>query len=558
MRYPLCLLMAMAVATAIGLHGAPRDERVRVDVVDPGPLFPDAVEAGALQRRCAPTADVLRQAFAERDEPFVPELVRRGEREVCHVAYTPTLPGFRADPDDLPIEELFVNVDSLSLISRRREPLGDSLDISVQVTRALTRPIPITLGMERPVGPHWYAAGAIFHYGPYAPHVVWRQARVTTVSNPWTQDFLKSGRTPEAKRLLVPRFLFEGRASDGETFAPLLASLEEERFVRSRLSWEGGDLQFVRHPLEPDRLILVYGDAAKTYWGANLTEAEYAYVLQREFGADLTIDVSGTVPHADYLVSFLPDDRIAMVAEVVVGRQDIAHAAAALLVSEFDAVPPVALADLVRALEPADALRSHRRRIERLVTEARKAMPRGWAHRPVPGLEQRVDRHAEAFCGGEHAACFQPDGLHRLLRYDPGLFRDWVTQARRTSARQLLGERLLDIVESQLAHVDPRQQARIDRVVRQLEQVGFDVVRVPRFGSDHDLNTTWTGVGYVNSLVVDEDVFVPTLGLGNVEARMIADIQQRLPDRYRVVPVYARYMLLQSGGVHCTVAIVRR
>jgi agmatine/peptidylarginine deiminase len=116
--------------------------------------------------------------------------------------------------------------------------------------------------------------------------------------------------------------------------------------------------------------------------------------------------------------------------------------------------------------------------------------------------------------------------------------------------------RLLSVVESQLARRPPGLD-RIDAAARTLEEMGFRVVRVPRFGGDRSLKVPWSGISYVNSLLVDRTLFVPRFGLGDAEETILEELDAALPPQYEVVPVYARHMLLFNGGVHCAVAIVR-
>jgi agmatine/peptidylarginine deiminase len=116
--------------------------------------------------------------------------------------------------------------------------------------------------------------------------------------------------------------------------------------------------------------------------------------------------------------------------------------------------------------------------------------------------------------------------------------------------------RLLSVVESQLARRPPGLD-RIDSAARTLEEMGFRVVRVPRFGGDRSLKVPWSGISYVNSLLVDRTLFVPRFGLGDAEETILEELDAALPPQYEVVPVYARHMLLFNGGVHCAVAIVR-
>lgn len=521
--------------------------------------FPDAAEPGALRWTCAPDAVQLRRVFEARRTPFDAALVTRRNRGVCHIDYTPTIAGFRAHPDDLPARDLFINVDSLALVARRTTAFGDALDISARIVEELERPVSIVLSMERRLSTQWYTLGAAQQYGNRTALVTWRTGSTPNLLNPWTQDFLKSGVALRRTQVLVPRNLFEGRASDGAVFAPFLDSFQrDDGFVRSQLSWEGGDIQFVRHPRDPSKLVLVHGQSAKHYWGQALTDAEYAWVLRREFGADLSIDVSGIVPHVDYFVAFVPADGIVLVSDPVTGDRDLAVAAARLLAGHFGEAIPATVRDLVSALEGTGPLDAQRRTILRLVEATRREAESGWPTAVVAELYERVQAYVDNHCRHDAAACFNDTGVDRMLQDDPELFRDWITESRRTRSDELFTKRLVDIVESQVVQPSGDLLARSAEKVAELEALGFRVVRVPRFGSDQNGSTQWAGVSYVNSLLLDHVLFVPTFGLGAVEARMLDTLEAALPPRYRVVPTYARHMLLHNGGVHCTVAIIRQ
>lgn len=532
---------------------------LRFEHVPTPETFADAAAPGALRWACASSRDELRLAFEAAHRPFDPSLVKRRDRGVCHIDYTPTLAGFRAHADDLPARELYINVDSLALVARRTTAFGDALDISARIVEELERPVSIVLSMERRLSTQWYTLGAAQQYGNRTALVTWRTGSTPNLLNPWTQDFLKSGVAGRRTQVLVPRNLFEGRASDGALFAPFLDSFQrDDGFVRSRLSWEGGDLQFVRHPRDPRKLVLVHGQSAKHYWGEALTDEEFAWVLRREFGADLSIDVSGIVPHVDYFVAFLPADGIALVSEPVTGHGEIALAAARLLAGHFGAAVPATVRDLVITLEDGAPLDGRRRQVTRMVEAARREAEAGWPAAVVAELYERVQAHVDNHCRTDAAACFDDTGVDRLLQDDPELFRDWITESRRTRSDELFTRRLLDIVESQVVPPDSRVLERAAAKTAELEALGFQVIRVPRFGGDQHASTTWAGISYVNSLLLDDVLYVPTFGLGDVETGMIDALSAALPARYRVVPTYARHMLLHNGGVHCTVAIVRQ
>src|SRR5262249_54701179 len=150
----------------------------------------------------------------------------------------------------------------------------------------------------------FYEAAKEFHFKNSVHHIVLRNSH--TDADNWPQDYLKSGSSKGERKILLPHRLYEGNRDYGELYEPLLDGLNEQRFVRSKLSWEGGDLQFVLDPKNPRKTILFYGKSGRAYWGQALTTEEYAYVLKLEFGADYAVDLSDFVSHADYLVSFIP------------------------------------------------------------------------------------------------------------------------------------------------------------------------------------------------------------------------------------------------------------
>jgi hypothetical protein len=57
--------------------------------------------------------------------------------------------------------------------------------------------------------------------------------------------------------------------------------------------------------------------------------------------------------------------------------------------------------------------------------------------------------------------------------------------------------------------------------------------------------------------LIDRTLFVPVFGLGAPEQRYLNLLQAKLPEHYRVVPVYSRYSQLYNGGAHCILAFIR-
>ena len=194
----------------------------------------------------------------------------------------------------------------------------------------------------------------------------------------------------------------------------------------------------------------------------------------------------------------------------------------------------------------------------RALSRARKEAREGWPRVEEPGLVERAARYIAGHCPHSPSECFEGESIDHLLETEPTLLRDWAQAALRNHTESLIDLRLLSLIESQLSRDPAPTQNLINAKVGELEELGFRVVRVPRLGGfDRSLDRPWAGVSYVNGLVVDRQLFVPRFGLGAAEERIFEDLDRALPAEYEVVPVPARHMLLNGGGVHCTVAIVR-
>ncbi len=560
---PACfILFGLAATSSVWTEGAVEDvrlaarERVWSLPIPPVEEFPDAAAPNALRLACAPTSDVLAAFFRQQSLPFDRTLLRRAGDGVCHIWYEPTLRGYRADPDDYAIKELYADFNLMNFLALRDLPFGDSLDILKSVAETSDAPIQLTIGLAKGHPPTLYECALSFHFGD-------TNASVQVCdnggegANPWAQDYLKSGHVGADSRILVTRRLYEGDARYATAFQPLLGSFDDDRFVRSQLAWEGGDLQFVLHPRDSSRLVMLYGHSAWGYWGRDLSPAEYAYVLKVEFGADDLVDVGGLATHVDYFVSFIPQAGIALVSKPVQGNHELAAAAVDLLRRTFGDGRRLELLDLARALEfPARLFRERRQEVKAALWSAR-GHSEEWPHRVNLRLQGRILDYVSENCSEDPSECFSAQGQLRLLQEEPELLRDWLSAALEDQDRRRLAVSLLPTLESQLPGFKVQNSRKFERKVEEIKALGFRVIRVPRIPGDPEIDVPWAGVSYVNSLVIGHQVFVPTFGFGLVEERFLAELQAELPRPYQVVPIYARHLMLNNGGVHCAVGIVR-
>lgn len=517
--------------------------------------FDSAAVPGVFQLACAGRYDVLMQYFNSRRLTFEPNVVRHGVRRWCHIVYEPSLPGFRAHPESAPVSGVYVTLPHLRLLSPPGAPVGDGLDVVKAVLDQAPHGLDVTLVAAVTV-PQRQLERAVSRHFPQTRH------RLSILKNPdvdvnsWSQDFVKSGQRRGELRLLVPRRIFEGDRASGAKFKPLLDALSARHTARSRLSWEGGDLMFVRHPKHPDRTVMIYGDAARPYWAESLTDEEYAYVLRAEFGADESIYFGGIAPHADYVVSFLPEDHIALVAQPVGGDRELARAAARMLALTFSNPAPAMLVELEALLSNPKALALHERRIRELIDTGRRES-KSWAV-PVDGaLYQRIQSYIDEHCAGDAAGCTSRAHLPGLLESQPELLAGWVHMAATLRAAELLPGAMLSVIERQLPGETAAIEDRLLRKVHELEAIGFRVIRAPWIGGEDEGEHPWAGISPVNMLLLGKHLFVPVFGLGPEEQKLVESFARRLPEGYTVRPVFARAALLQSGGVHCLMGAVR-
>ncbi len=462
------------------------------------------------------------------------------------------MPGFRAAPDDDPVTGILFDTDPVLYLAAGSRNRGEPVGVMREILQRIPRPLAVSILIHRVHDAAAYEKATQRSFGRTS-HRVTLLDRGVDRTFWWVQDYVKAGTSGRGPTILVPRRVFEGKPENGEAFAPLLARFaRQEGVVRSRLSWEGGDLQFTRDPRDRRRLVLFYGTFAKPYWAEALTPREFEYVLGLEFGADRAVDLGGLAPHVDYFVSFLPRAGLALVGVPVSGDLAVARAAVDALLSRFAGRKPATLVALREQLSSphADAGRA-RRTLEQARREQRE-----WQLGVDPALPERMRSLVARVCP-EGGNCLSSANQLRMIEADRDTFESWVhaTQSARDEPGVIAAH--LDVVEGQLEPVPETVRRRALEKVGELEAMGFRVVRVPAFRVDLNGPRDWPGISYVNALVVDQQIFVPRFGLGEVEDRLLRDVGAQLPAGYSIVPVDARQVLIRNGGLHCLAGLVR-
>jgi hypothetical protein len=521
----------------------------------PASNYPDAVAPGALNWACARGDAQLQSYFAERSLPMLPDLVQARDGLRCHILFEPTVRGFRALPEQARVSGLWISPNTVSLLSGRQEVIGDSLDVARQMLKTIRRPLDVTLLLSGSDVSESYQRQSVQRNFPGTAHRIEVHRTTGLDGDPWVQDFLKAGSVGAEPWMLIPRQAFEGDPGNGSKYRPLLDSLNGPRTARSKLSWEGGDLQFTVDPSDPKRLMMLFGLSAKRYVHESISFAEFAYLLQLEFGVDRAVYLGDLTPHVDYLMTILPNDPVALVSEPVCGSLRLARAAMDELLSRFVQGVPAELVALNEALKGAEGP-SRRAAMVQVVQAARRAEP-GWRRQFDQQAMQLIRTHQASHCPADPDGCLQGKELEILGRDHPDLLRTWVRAAHFAANEAIGAVRLLQIIESQVSECDQTLQAGFDKSAAALASVGYTVVRVPWVPGTAERAMPWAGISYVNGAVVDHQVFVPAFRLGAVETAWFAELKAKLPKSYRVVPVDARYLLMTNGGVHCALALER-
>jgi Porphyromonas-type peptidyl-arginine deiminase len=557
-RISILMTLCLPLWEAEEISSTPRFIGVKTSPDFSQPCAPDA-----LTFACFNTGEEAEAYFASRGLPFERALLREIEGNKCHLFYLPTIEGFRADPDNKPITELFFDVQSLRFASKADRLLGDPLDIAKYMLAQINRPLQVRIGVNKLHDEKFYQAAREFHFKDSPHHLALRNSH--TDADNWPQDYLKSGTCKGERKILLPYRLYEGKPDYGELYKSLLDGFNEQPFVRSKLSWEGGDLQFVLDPKNSQKTILFYGHGGRTYWGRALTPDEYAYVLKLEFGADYLVDLSDLASHVDYFLAFIPKENIALVSEPLRKNYSVACTAAERLLEMIGMKKPVPteLVSLKTLLSGHDhkelgSSPGLRRQLDRTLEEV-KQNERAWVTYEDRQLQQRLARYLQFKCG-EDSRCVEklyspPQGQGEILMDDIDLLRDCNDAYLISKSNESLFKTYVAIIKSQFSETSPELQKKINDKIQEIRQLGFRVIRVPQIGADGEL--PWSGISYANNLLVDNLLFLPKFGLGAVEDEIIDGIEKELPKSYRVIPVFSQNSIVYNGGIHCRTGIVR-
>lgn len=514
-----------------------------VNLIDvPAKPWPNSTVDKFASYACGNSESDVQEYLQKNNLPFLPKLVRKMDQAQCHLVYQASTKGFRAKADFGSAKSLVFNVSSFPIEFEREQVWGDSFDIWKSIHK--TRPdIPQTVFVDQPLSRNSFI-------------------EINSEVIGWPQDYVVSGSTPNDNSfLLVTHQIFEGDFNNGERFVPFLNELQRKmpaKNQRSKLSWEGGDFVVLSLP-KTNKTLLIYGDTITKYWAENLTTDEIEFVLKTELGVDEVLDGQFLSSHVDYTVLPIDNQRILFRKPFTQNRQFICDLAAAMM-RDFTThlkVNPAKLSLLqTAACNPLD-----RTDLKVLAEEAEQeflAQQKNWiANRSMENVESQLLEILSKNCSMSDSACLAKlmttlDGFKKVQASSPKVAEaylnsivDGISNSRRFKAYfELLRGQFLKISETSLQ--------RLESVRKKLIDFGFKIISVPSPYNE----SSWAGVSYVNSLIVDKDLFIPSLGLGLSESSIRDEITSQAPDiKIHLVPAWLQ--ISNNGGVHCSVKAIR-
>jgi hypothetical protein len=528
--------------------------RITMEPVEISRQFPLAAAPGALQYACASDAANLERFFYAQSVPFRRSLVQKRKGLSCHIYYRPTIPGFRAHAESDPVTQLVFGVESRSFLAGRAQMLGDSLDVAKAIAKSAPGSVCLTVTTRMELSEDWNQKAIQRHFPE-------RLCKVSTIphralrDNVWAQDYVLSGEANGRNVALLPWMTFENTAENAEKLTPVLDAFESKSWIRSKLSWEGGDFLVAQHPRNPGKSILFYGDAAKPYWAESLSKEEYAHVLQVELGADEAISAGGIATHIDYVLNFLPDGTTVLLAKPLHGDLALGYSALDLLMQAYPGQPLLMEASQ-QYLQFHEGNAEAREKALTLLGQAAEVVA-SWP-RPVDLVtSQQAELYTRQHCAANPQDCFSGERFERLLVNEPKLATAWIQAMADMRLLDLASKALIGIAASQLVAPDEGVERSLNKLKRRLRDKGFQVIEVPHVDGMPGTTVAWAGISYTNFIAVQDQIFMPVFGLGQAENQLLSRMQAQLPAPFRIVPVFSRHILSSNGGVHCVTGVLR-
>src|SRR5690606_23854059 len=102
-----------------------------------------------------------------------------------------------------------------------------------------------------------------------------------------------------------------------------------------------------------------------------------------------------------------------------------------------------------------------------------------------------------------------------------------------------------DLLEGQTLSPTQAEISRLSQARQTLEKLGYRIYTLPSPYSQ----SGWAGLSYVNSLVIGQDLMIPSFGLSSYENKLMFDLKSAIPD-FNVHFIPSLIQIVKNGGLH--------
>lgn len=525
------------------------------------PKFPEAAKDMALQWACAPQVQELEEYFRKEGLAFSSQLVRSKAGRHCHIAYRPSVPGFRALPDSGKIRQLVIAQETPHSLFMRSSVWGDRWDILRHLNRSMSSDVPFLVILKDQFSESLYQ-----NFLRRLKEVSSRDIQLMRTNNEppsWIQDAFISGRQGDKPLTLVAYRVYEGNPGYGNKYSAFLDEMASLKgFARSQLAWEGGDLVVTENPLALGRTILFYGNTSKGYWGNELSDQEFNFILKTEFGVDEAVNIAAKVGHVDFFLLPL-DSHTLMVRRGVTENVPLTCDILEIMMNDFNTrlrVNPKGFNQLkwkICSMQASDSLQEVLPLFEAALAEFelhREDWVTNQSFIPHYGkFEEFINKTClNDFNGKCSDELDSSAGLEKLMAFDAKLLDNYLDSQMDGISNSMRFGMYIDLLKGQLNKVNPQEEATNIRIRDQLREMGFKVIEVEYPLRD---DKAWAGYSPLNSLVHENTIFMPSLGLKRFDQRSIDRLQAQTG--LDVVLVPSLKSLVNNAGVHCAIKSLR-
>ncbi len=295
--------------------------------------------------------------------------------------------------------------------------------------------------------------------------------------------------------------------------------------------------------------------------GPGLKREEVEFILKSELGVDHIIDGSLLSSHVDYSILPIDQDRV-LLRSPFTRHVRFTCDLVDVMLEDFERnlkLSPPKLGELRAAICAPNARFGSD--ILHLIQQAKDEFDQNeqnWiVNNSMDEFKDEMYTGIGKYCDLNDSSCIQnfietPAGLSKLTGSNPRLAEAMLNSMVDGNSNRQRFSAYYNLLEGQILTMKAGEIKRLSSVRRKLKEMGYKIINVP---SPHH-ESSWAGLSYVNSLAVDKDLFLPSIGLRSFEPALKSKLASDLGD-FRVHLIPSKIQVMKNGGIHCTVKAIR-